>query len=73
MQHHVVYDHDCLGRLIWHEFDTRAEAEVFAEVTQMKTYTYQDNTYDTGKISEAVNDYLNKKTKHIVVGGTHGK
>jgi len=67
MEHHVAYDHDCLGRLIWHEFKTKAEAEVFAEVTQMKAYTYQDNTYDMSKINEAINKYLNKKTKHIKI------
>ena len=69
MKHYLAYDRDCFGKLIWHEFDSKAEAEVFAEVIDMKFIEVEDKIYDKTEIMKAVNEYLRKKKKHIKIAG----
>ena len=64
-----AYDKDCLGKLIWHEFNSKAEAEVFAELLDMQMLEHNDNEYDETKIYKGINDYLVKKKKHIEIKG----
>ena len=69
MKHYLAYDRDCFDKLIWHEFDSKTEAEAFAELLDMKFLEHEDKTYDNTEIMKAVNDYLRKKKKHIKITG----
>lgn len=67
MKHHIAYDYEWDGSVIYHEFSTKLEAEAFAEVMHWKYHCYQDRQIIEEEIAKAVGKYLNKKSKNIVV------
>lgn len=69
MKHYIAYDKDCFDKLVWHEFNSKAEAEAFAELLDMKFLEHDDRIYDNTEIQKAVTDYLTKRKKHIEVTG----
>ena len=70
MKHYICWYEDAFGEYQILEFKNSIDAEIHAELTDKNYYEYQDNIMDAKEldIQRAVNGYLSKKNKHIVIG-----